>query len=361
MPITAGVSAGGSLLSGILGSSASKSAASQEQAAAKQIQQLATTAGANAGAGATAAAGTAEQGVTTAAGNAQGAVANATNNANTTLGSTLTQQQGALAPYLSAGGSGLSGILNLLQNPNSNLNQQFSFDPTQIANNPDYQFQLQQGLQATQRALAASGQTGSGGEQKALTQYSQGLASNEIGQAYNQALSTFNTNRQGALSQLQGYGSLAGIGQQATGQNLQALQNYGNLSSNNTLNAGLYTGNTGIAAANTNASLGTNAAQYAGNANLQAAQISGQAIGAGASAGAAGTVGAANAWQNTIGSLGNLSQFYGLTAGGYGQPGGNVSMSPMSYLGSNSTAFENPYQVYNAPVPPYNPPANYPG
>ena len=233
----------------------------------------------------------------------------------------------------------MSGILNLLQNPSSNLNQQFSFDPTQIANNPDYQFQLQQGLQAVQRQQAATGQSTGGGTLKALTQYSQGLASNEIGQAYNQAANTFNINRQGALSQLQGYGSLAGMGQQATGQDLSALQNYGNLSSNNTLNAGLYTGNTGIAAANTNASLGVNAAQYAGNANLQAAQISGQAIGAGASAGAAGTVGAANAWSNSLSSIGNLASFYGL-ANAYGMGSSKNSSggfgTPITYNGTFS-------------------------
>jgi len=55
----------------------------------------------------------------------------------------------------------------------------FSFSPDQIESNPSYQFRLQQGLKALDRANAARGFRGSGNRLIDLVNYAQGLASTE--------------------------------------------------------------------------------------------------------------------------------------------------------------------------------------
>ena len=50
-------------------------------------------------------------------------------------------------------------------------------DPNQIANDPAYQFQLKEGLNAVQNSAAARGTLKTGGTLKGLEQYAQGLAS----------------------------------------------------------------------------------------------------------------------------------------------------------------------------------------
>ena len=164
---------------------------------------------------------------------AQTGMTNTTDAANNVLDYVNQQQQNTLNPYLQTGANGLDSLNKALA-PGGALTTQFAFDPKTVADNPDYQFQLQQGLQATQRAAAANGTLQSGGTLKALDQFSQGLASTSMQQYYNQALSTFNTNRQNA------YQSLAlpiSIGQTATPQSLSAWQNFGNTSTSNDINA----------------------------------------------------------------------------------------------------------------------------
>lgn len=68
-------------------------------------------------------------------------------------------------------------------------------DPAAVANDPYYQFRLSQGLKQQQRGAAAKGTLLSGGFQKALMGYGQGLASEEGQNIYNRALSTYGANR----------------------------------------------------------------------------------------------------------------------------------------------------------------------
>lgn len=119
-------------------------------------------------------------------------------NATNALYSGITNANGLLQPYMDAGTTGVNNLMSAIS-PGGSLDQKFSFDPTQIANNPDYQFSLQQGTQAVQRAAAANGANMSGGTLKAIDQYSQGLAANQMSQYYNMALNTFNTNRTSSL------------------------------------------------------------------------------------------------------------------------------------------------------------------
>jgi hypothetical protein len=252
--IGSAVSGGASVASGLIGANAAGSAADKQVAAAEQAQKNIETAG---------------------------------NTANDKLQDVLGQQQNLLSPYTQSGTAGLNALTAALA-PGGALTQQFSFDPTAagLANNPDYQFQLQQGNQAVQRAAAASGTLNSGGTLRALDQYSQGLASTYENQYYNQALSTFGTNRNAALQNIQ---LPIQAGEFGTSGLLSALQNYGNQYSSNTLNV-------------------------ANSANNYLTQ--------GANASAAGTIGQANAYSSALGGLANTAQLATLLTALNGGGGG---------------------------------------
>lgn len=155
------------------------------------------------------------------------------------------QQRADLAPWRQVGEQNLERLNNLAP---------FEFNPSDLENNPGYQFRLKEGLKAVQNSAATRGGLFSGGTMKSLNNYAQGAASDEYQNAYNRALGTYGTN----LNRLQ---SLAGIGQTAVGAMNSAGQNYANNAGNlavggaNAL-AGGYTG-----AANATAS------GYVGGAN----------------------------------------------------------------------------------------------
>lgn len=120
------------------------------------------------------------------------------------------QQQDNEQPWLQAGRGALSQMGAMSANAPSFTAQDF-------ANNQDpaYQFDLQQGQQAIQRSAAAGGGLQSGGTMKALSDYSQGQASNEYQNAYSRYMNNQNT-------QFNRLASIAGTGQTATGQLNQA-------------------------------------------------------------------------------------------------------------------------------------------
>lgn len=219
MPIAAAlpaiISGGSSIIGGLLGSNSStkaaKQAAATQQAAGKSLEELSQT--------------------------------------------QYDAQSNNLNPYLSAGKGGVDALSAAFQ-PGGQLAQQFSFDPSQIKNNPNYQFVLQQGTDAVQKSAAAKGGLFSGGTMKALDQYSQGLASQTINDAYSQALNTFQTNHN---NMFQGLTALTGVGENANQQQQQAAD----------LRAKTFE-------AGTNAYMGAGASQ------------------------AAGTAGAGNAWQTAL-------------------------------------------------------------
>jgi hypothetical protein len=89
-------------------------------------------------------------------------------------------------------------------------------DPNQVASDPYYQFRQAEGMKAMQRGAASRGTLLTGGFQKALTGWNQGLASEEAQNAYTRARDTYTTNRDtAALGFNQGLqsfqGSLAGF------------------------------------------------------------------------------------------------------------------------------------------------------
>lgn len=135
-----------------------------------------------------------------------------------------------------------------------------TFQPSDLALDPSYKFRLAQGQQQLDASAAARGMTGSGQNLKDIVNFGQGAASQEYQAAYDRFMNNQNT----LYNRLAG---LAGVGQTA---------------STNMTNAGLTAGG----------NIGSNT--MAGTA------ASNNFLTGGASATAAGTVGSANAINNSI-------------------------------------------------------------
>jgi hypothetical protein len=197
-----GAIAGGisSIVGGIMGSNASSNAAAQEQAAYGNAENYQKQ------------------------------------NANLAIGqqqATTGQIGNELAPYTAAGTQGVNSLASMLA-PGGSLTQGYgSFAaPTaaQAEQQPGYQFQLTQGLNALQNSAAARGGLLSTGNAKNIENYAQGLASTNYNNAYNQALQGYQTNASTFYNNQNNlYNRLAGLtntGLSATGQ-LTGLQQSG--------------------------------------------------------------------------------------------------------------------------------------
>ncbi len=140
------------------------------------------------------------------------------------------------------GGKSLSQYVNPALGSFGSLLQPYQGEfkaPTaeEAAATPGYQFALQQGLQGVERGAAARGNLLGGGEQKALEQYGQGLASTNYQQTFNNALqqyqTAYNQFQQGQANTYNRLAGVAGTGQ-VTAQSLgqqgqQSAQNAGNI------------------------------------------------------------------------------------------------------------------------------------
>jgi hypothetical protein len=255
--VGASIIAGGSAASGIIGSRASKKAAEIQAKAAEEIRQQALAA----------------------ADKASGGVNAATEKANQLLQGLPKEVRDVLAPYLGAGEEGLASLKALMA-PGGELSQKFAFTPDDLTKTPGYQFTLQQGEQAIQRAASAQGKNLGGGTLKSLMGYGQGLAGTTYQQEFGRAIDTFNTNRQGTALKLNAIMGLTGMGQDAAGSVANVTGTSGFQQAGNIINAGRYSGDTG----------------------LEAARIAAEAMAGGANAQAAGKIGSANAWSSAIGS-----------------------------------------------------------
>lgn len=234
---------GGSILSGILGSSAAEDAATQQEKAQQQVFN--TTAAA-----------------------VQGGQANVGANvgiANQYLGNASNLYN----PFVQQGTQALNSLQGLISGPSSPLSTPFSFTQADLPNSPGYQFTLQQGQQAIQRAAAAQGGLFSSGTLKSLAGYTTGTANQYFNDAYNQALGTYNTNTNTAL------------------QKISSLQNLANLGySGTSAQAGL---------AGQQATNSLQGAEFGSQLGLEGAQAEGGALTAQGNAAAAGTIGSTNA------------------------------------------------------------------
>lgn len=273
------IAGGSSLLGGVISGKQADKAAKAQQAAAAQVQTLEG----NAGTAATT------------------AVNDATTNANQTLTDAQQQQLALLQPYITAG----TGALNPLQADIASETapgSQFSFTANDYANDPAYQYQVDQAQQALERSAAAKGGLFTGGTAKALQRQAVNEASTHLDSSFQRALSTYNANRQNTLNQIAGYQTLLGTGLNATSAYNADVGNTAGRISQNTIGAGTYAGNTG----------------------LQVAKEQSNAIEGGANAKAAGDIGVGNAISGALGGVANAANQYqyGQVFKNYGGSGG---------------------------------------
>lgn len=189
--------------------------------------------------------------------------------------------RGDVQPYQDTGKLALSQLGTGVA-PGGEFNQQYDASKI-LSGDPGYQFRLDQGRQALERAEAAGGSIGGGGAVKAGTQYAQDYASGE----YNNAFQRFQQQQQQRFGQLS---SLAGLGENANA-----------IVSNAGAGAASNVSNTSLTAANQQGNYLT----QAGNAN------------------AGGVIGSTNAVTNTLSNLGQLAQQ--ANASGYAKKSGSFS------------------------------------
>jgi hypothetical protein len=126
------------------------------------------------------------------------------------------------APYRQAGYNALAEM----QRTAGNVPGAFKFGAGDYQADPGYAFRLSEGQKALDRQAAARGGLISGGALRAAQRYGQEMGSQEFGNAYNRALTGYNT---GVASENQLYNrqaGLAGIGQTSANLVNQAGQNY---------------------------------------------------------------------------------------------------------------------------------------
>jgi len=173
------------------------------------------------------------------------------------------------APYRQAGYNALAN----LQSTAGNVPAAFRFGASDYQADPGYAFRLAEGQKALDRQAAARGGLISGGALRAAQRYGQEMGSQEFGNAYNRALTGYNTEvaRENQLYNRQA--ALAGIGQTATNLVGQAGQNYATNVGNLMTGAGAAqaAGQVGMANALTGG-LGTYLNYTQGNALLDALQ-----------------------------------------------------------------------------------------
>jgi hypothetical protein len=173
------------------------------------------------------------------------------------------------APYREAGYNALAN----LQRTAGNVPGAFKFGASDYQADPGYAFRLAEGQKALDRQAAARGGLISGGALRAAQRYGQEMGSQEFGNAYNRALTGYNTEvaRENQLYNRQA--GLAGIGQTATNLVGTAGQNYATNVGNLMTGAGAAqaAGQVGMANALTGG-LGTYLNYNQGNALLNALQ-----------------------------------------------------------------------------------------
>lgn len=183
-----GISAAGSIASGVIGANASKSAAQTQASSADKALQFQ------------------EQ--------------------------VYADQKANQAPYIQAGQQSVGQLMADLNNGTFGPGSIKPFQAPTAAEaeaTPGYQFTLQQGLRGVNAAASAGGRSLSGGTLKAIDQYGSGLASTTYGDTFNRALSTYQAQLAG---QGQAYNQLAGVA--GTGQNaVQGINNTGTATAQN--------------------------------------------------------------------------------------------------------------------------------
>jgi hypothetical protein len=296
--IPAAISAGSSILGGVLGSRASKKAAQtqsdQANRSATELKDVLNQYNPAIGAAADTAAGNVN--TATAAGQAdiRGAVGAGQGRIDTATGKAI----GYLQPYMDAGGESLTTLRGLM-GPGGDLNKQFTTADMQ-AYDPGYSFRMEQAAKALQGSAAARGGALGGGVSRALVGLSQNLASSEFGAA-EQRFRAQQGDRFNRLNTLVNLG--ATTADRAAG--------YGTAGASEAARLGL-TGATsaadlGLRGASTAGGFTTDAANRMTDNALRTYGNIEDLMTGGAAAKAAGTVGSANAWTGALGGVANAA------------------------------------------------------
>jgi hypothetical protein len=214
----------------------------------------------------------------------------------------------------------------------------------QAAQTPGYQFALQQAMNAMQSSAAAKGTLLTGGTQKDLANYAQGLASQTYQQTYNNALTGYQTNLSNALGAYQ-TNYATSLGAYNTNYNnafQNYLQNYNQFQTNQTNQYNRLMGLTNLGAQMTGqlGSLGQQAAGTTAGIYGQNTQTLANLYGAQGTAQAAGTMGQAGALSNMFGGISQAGYNYA-----YGQPAQQSQTNPYANtpsIGGPGTALWNP-------------------
>lgn len=151
------------------------------------------------------------------------------------------------APWKAAGQTALGYLTNGMGTNGTNGDLTRSFTMNDYQADPGYAFRLQQGQQALDRSASARGGLYSGRAAKDLTNYAQGAASQEYGNAYNR----YNNDQSTKYNRL---ASMAGLGQTANAANSASGNNYANSATNTIMTNAANQGNSAISAANATAS-----------------------------------------------------------------------------------------------------------
>lgn len=165
-------------------------------------------------------------------------------------------------PQLGASGSLMTPFLTPFQAPTSATE----------ANDPGYQFRLNQGTQALDNSAAAKGDLLSGNTLQGVTQFGQDYASNEYGNVYNRALQQYQLAQNNSTNIFNRLADVSGLGQTA----LQQISNSG-----------------------------TATGSQVGSTLSNTAALMGQDTQNAAAATASGYVGSANAYNGALGGLTN--------------------------------------------------------
>lgn len=157
--------------------------------------------------------------------------------------------RGDLAPFRTAGSNALDTLA-----ANNNYTTPITMDQATLEQTPGYQFNLTQGLKATQNSAAARGLGNSGAALKGAAAFATGLADNTYQNQFNNA----NTNNTNAYNRLKG---LVDTGESAAAQTGVFGANAANQTSASLTGAG----NAQAAASNSQAGAVTNAANSIGS------------------------------------------------------------------------------------------------
>ncbi len=225
---------------------------------------------------------------------------NSANSANQTLMDIYQQNRADQMPFLQLGqqnATNLSRMTNAgaFNSPQYNYQApqwqggngpgQFSFDASQVLNDPGYQFRLKQGEDQVQQSAAARGLLHSGGTLKGINDYAQGQASSELGNAYNRQLGQYNANANQYQNQRTNFNNDRNFGAS------QAADQYSRLAASNQdrFNRLSNLAGYGPVAASSLGNLGSNYGQNYGNNLMQAGNAQ-----------ASGIIGQANAKTNAV-------------------------------------------------------------